>query len=152
VVTIDPFALPPDPGEAGKQTLEGIDSDHDGVRDDVQRYIALQYQSDAAVRAALTQLFRANQTFITTADATPASLRDVALRRGLAQDCLTYTVGDEARSFAIQRVLKAVFLNTKQRSLAFVARDSALSGQFFPLGDPAHYRDGCEFDPAHPGH
>jgi len=33
--------LPPNPGEAGKATLQGIDSDNDGVRDDIQRYIAL---------------------------------------------------------------------------------------------------------------
>ena len=33
--------LPPDPGEAGKATLAGIDSDGDGVRDDLQRYLAL---------------------------------------------------------------------------------------------------------------
>jgi hypothetical protein len=36
-------ALPPDPGEAGKQTMLGIDSDGDGIRDDVQRYIYLTY-------------------------------------------------------------------------------------------------------------
>src|SRR5436305_503579 len=35
--------LPPDPGPAGKLTLGGIDSDHDGVRDDLQRYIVLTY-------------------------------------------------------------------------------------------------------------
>ncbi len=28
--------LPPDPGEVGKLTLQGVDSDEDGVRDDVQ--------------------------------------------------------------------------------------------------------------------
>jgi hypothetical protein len=41
LVTVVP--LPPDPGEAGKVTLAGIDSDNDGVRDDIQRYIALTY-------------------------------------------------------------------------------------------------------------
>ncbi len=35
--------LPPDPGEAGKATIDGIDSDKDGVRDDVQRWIALNW-------------------------------------------------------------------------------------------------------------
>jgi hypothetical protein len=32
--------LPPDPGQAGKLTIDGIDVDKDGVRDDVQRWIA----------------------------------------------------------------------------------------------------------------
>lgn len=31
--------LPPDPGEAGKATIDGIDADKDGIRDDVQRWI-----------------------------------------------------------------------------------------------------------------
>jgi hypothetical protein len=35
--------LPPDPGEAGKATIDGIDADKDGVRDDVQRWIAIQW-------------------------------------------------------------------------------------------------------------
>jgi len=37
--TTIPVVLPPDPGEAGKATLTGIDVDRDGVRDDLQRYI-----------------------------------------------------------------------------------------------------------------
>jgi len=53
LVTVVP--LPPDPGEAGKVTLEGIDSDGDGVRDDVQRYIALTYPDSEKTRLALTQ-------------------------------------------------------------------------------------------------
>jgi hypothetical protein len=47
--------LPPDPGAAGNATLAGIDSDGDGVRDDVQRYIGLTYPQSAKERAALTQ-------------------------------------------------------------------------------------------------
>ncbi len=39
VFTQYPAGFPPDPGEAGKATIEGIDADQDGVRDDVQRWI-----------------------------------------------------------------------------------------------------------------
>src|SRR5215203_1264155 len=35
--------LPPDPGAAGLKTVEGIDADKDGVRDDVQRFIVINY-------------------------------------------------------------------------------------------------------------
>jgi len=48
--------LPPDPGEAGMQTLLGIDSDSDGVRDDIQRYIYFAYPDNEKVRVALTQI------------------------------------------------------------------------------------------------
>ena len=43
---INGVTVPPDPGAAGKQTLQGIDADGDGVRDDVQRFLAQQYGDD----------------------------------------------------------------------------------------------------------
>jgi hypothetical protein len=50
IVDVDPIPLPPDPGEAGKQTLVGIDSDNDSVRDDVQRWIVLNFiESELAI-------------------------------------------------------------------------------------------------------
>jgi hypothetical protein len=43
--------LPPDPGEAGKATIDGVDRDADGMRDDVQRWIAENWgHSELAVR------------------------------------------------------------------------------------------------------
>ena len=44
--------LPPDPGKAGKQTLMGVDSDGDGLRDDIQRYIYLTYPGKTNVQGA----------------------------------------------------------------------------------------------------
>jgi hypothetical protein len=52
--------LPPDPGEAGKLTIDGIDTDKDGMRDDVQRWIAIEWgHSPIAVKqlTALAQLY-----------------------------------------------------------------------------------------------
>jgi len=42
-LVIDGYTLPPDPGEAGKATLLGIDSNDNGIRDDVERAIYLTY-------------------------------------------------------------------------------------------------------------
>jgi len=42
-LVIDEYTLPPDPGEAGKATLLGIDSNDNGIRDDVERAIYLTY-------------------------------------------------------------------------------------------------------------
>jgi len=55
------FILPPDPGEAGKQTLEGIDSDKDGLRDDLQREIMFLVPESEKSRMALQQYERAAQ-------------------------------------------------------------------------------------------
>ena len=53
-------SLPPDPGEAGKATPDGIDADKDGMRDDVQRWIVTEWShSPIAVKqlTALAQLY-----------------------------------------------------------------------------------------------
>jgi hypothetical protein len=44
--------LPPDPGPAGKLTIDGVDVDKDGIRDDVQRWIVQNWgHSPVAVKA-----------------------------------------------------------------------------------------------------
>ncbi|MCJ2544664.1 hypothetical protein [Thermostichus vulcanus] len=53
--------LPPDPGEEGKRTLEGIDADGDGVRDDVQRAIYRLEPRDERKRRAMLQYAKALQ-------------------------------------------------------------------------------------------
>jgi len=55
--------LPPDPGEAGKATLAGVDSDNDGVRDDIQRWIVLSTPDSQKMREALIQGSKARQKF-----------------------------------------------------------------------------------------
>lgn len=39
IMSIENPNLPPDPGPEGKFTLLGIDSDGDGIRDDIYRYV-----------------------------------------------------------------------------------------------------------------
>lgn len=59
-------SMPQDPGEAGKQTLEGIDSDNDGVRDDLQREIVFMYPGKDEVRRVLRAMVKKAQQLITT--------------------------------------------------------------------------------------
>lgn len=47
------ISLPPEPGNENDTTVEGIDSDADGVRDDVQRYIYFEYAGQPSVQLAL---------------------------------------------------------------------------------------------------
>jgi len=73
--------VPPDPGEAGKQTLEGIDSDGDGVRDDVQRWIILTYLAEGEMREAVAQLAGAQLEFLAGHAASLEQLLEVVDRR-----------------------------------------------------------------------
>jgi len=145
-VTVDPFALPPDPGEAGKQTLEGIDSDSDGVRDDVQRYIGLTYPNSPRKRAALLQLATVQQQFIINSGGDVTALKTLDTNRDGAGDCLEYVFG--ASNAASQAsILKSRLLNTIARVRAFSASDRALGGGIYFLSDDSNLKAGCTVDP-----
>jgi len=47
--------LPPNPGTAGNETLQGVDSNGNGVRDDIEIYIDLNYGDQPKVKEGLTQ-------------------------------------------------------------------------------------------------
>jgi hypothetical protein len=142
---IDPFTLPPDPGEAGKQTLEGIDTDNDGLRDDVQRYIALSQPNDQTMRSALRQTALANQKFILSADDADSVLPTFRLL-SRANGCLGYLVG--LAGMNVSDALTAEILNTKARSLAYATANDQLSGEILPALDFAS--TSCDPGPASP--
>lgn len=144
--------LPPDPGEAGKQTLEGIDSDGDGLRDDVQRYIAIRFPETPPTIAALQQFTRASQDFILKSSSSRSELTLIDEQRLRGLYCLNYV-----RSAALQddvlaarevydliRDLKTVLLNTRDRAKAFFAADSKLSGSSSSLIDRTLWASQCE--------
>ncbi|MEJ2197722.1 MAG: hypothetical protein P8X54_04035, partial [Desulfuromonadales bacterium] len=49
--------LPPDPGSAGDESIEGVDVNENGVRDDIERWIGLNYRNSEKTRMALTQAY-----------------------------------------------------------------------------------------------
>ncbi len=61
-----PVTLPPDPGEAGKATLVGIDSNNDGVRDDLEREIVYMYPQNEEIRRVLRAEVKKIQDVIVT--------------------------------------------------------------------------------------
>ncbi len=53
--------LPLDPGDSGKNTFEGIDSDSNGIRDDIQRLITFNFPDNPTQRASMLQLAKSIQ-------------------------------------------------------------------------------------------
>jgi hypothetical protein len=142
-VTIDPFKLPPDPGEEGDQTLQGIDTNHDGVRDDIERYIAITYVNLPRERLALMQLAKALQVHITSGEASASVAQALEVLKSL--DCLSYVSGrDEANRQSDE--LLAEVLNTKARSLRFQEINQALSGSFLPVSKSHELKTNCSVD------
>jgi hypothetical protein len=143
VVTVDPFKLPPDPGEAGKQTLAGIDSDGDGIRDDVQRWIASVSLTDTQKRRALSQLARIHQALIVSlGDRTALASLDSARVR--AHDCIESFWGPSGLAAAVGD-LKAQTLNTRERAIAYSRANTALGATSRFLTAEGSLRAGCDF-------
>jgi len=136
--------LPPDPGEAGKATLEGIDSDQDGLRDDIQRYIALTYPDSQKTRAALRQFTIAFQKATLESPDEESALRNTELE-ARASECLWYI--HSRSSIRMSDLLMAEFLNTMDRSRAYLTYNSKLGGHTFGGKDFDEYKTSCTFDP-----
>jgi hypothetical protein len=136
--------LPSDPGEAGKATLEGIDSDGDGLRDDIQRYIALTYPDSQKTRAALKQSALALQKIILESSDEESALSNTELE-ARASECLWYIHPEDGSR--IDNLMMAEFLNTLERSRAYLEYNSKLGGHVFGGKDIDEYKSSCTFDP-----
>jgi len=148
------IALPPDPGDAGKATLAGIDLDNDGVRDDIQRYIELTYPDSEKLREGLRQVAKTKQKEVIESDDKEKSL-DNALQAARAIECLDYmfvgsVINSNEQDFLDimnkRNALRAEIINTEQRLDAYLKFNNHLGGSSFRA--PADVRkSACDFDP-----
>lgn len=138
--------LPPDPGEAGEATLAGIDSDGDGVRDDIQRHIALGYPDSARLRAALVQQARAIQEMVLWAEDGAPSESKTAMALARSIDCLAYVAGPYDGKKMSDK-LQAAMLNTRERSQAYATLNVKLGGKTFERPSRDNMRASCAVDP-----
>jgi len=141
-IVYDP--LPPDPGEAGKATLEGIDSDGDGIRDDVQRYIALTYPDSEKTRKALTQLVVAMQNFILNSLDKEAALNNASAQTR-ALECLDYVRPEDSDGMISE--IEAAIYNTEERIAADIAASGLLGGEIFRGAPLEDWVKSCNFNP-----
>jgi hypothetical protein len=137
-------ALPPDPGDAGTLTIQGIDSDGDGVRDDIQRYIALTYPTSAKTRAALTQFAKGMQATLLTAGSKANALAATE-QEGNAQYCLWHLYGLDGNP--LWQKLRAQYLNTRDRSRAYGDYNHLLNAEVEKLPPDDQYKARCDFNP-----
>ncbi|MFQ3614387.1 MAG: hypothetical protein SNJ68_11840 [Cyanobacteriota bacterium] len=128
--------LPPDPGEEGKRTLEGIDADGDGVRDDVQRWIYRRYPNEELKRKAMLRYAKTLQASIVNVN---RDSRDQVRARVLdgfrAERCARLAFGGVDEFDLIDEVAEVVrevqlqMLNTRERVIADLTVDIKFSGQ-----------------------
>lgn len=134
--------LPPDPGEAGKATVAGIDSNNNGVRDDVERWIVFNIPDSARHRAALMIDASANQRGLTaeTKEQAVAAANDGIVNL----TCFAY-LGIHKKDQKWKQVL-ALTINTEARLHAYETYQDRINGEVFGMVPRASARAACRFD------
>jgi hypothetical protein len=145
--TPDIFAgLPPDPGEAGKATLAGIDADNDGVRDDVQRFIKASYPNSLPQRRAATQFAKGLQASLREEEASVQEVHAWAAKELRNGECLVFIFGFE--EMANQRPkLRQAILNTDARNRAHLRWMKNMGGFYGSLVQRGQESATCDFNP-----
>ena len=139
ILTIQQSTMPPDPGTAGDATVEGIDSNGDGVRDDVERYIDLTYPDSQSLRNMLRQEAIVTEAALLDGVDRQASRAHVAEAIEV-QHCLRIAMGlDEARHIRDGLMLR--LLNTNERTRAYLNRNLGS----YVIRPPGQSGTGCNF-------
>ncbi len=138
--------LPPDPGSAGDATIEGVDVNDNGIRDDIERWIALTYQDSDKTRQALIQNYYPLQNFMIHAREgdRDAVYNDMSSMQR-AGECLDYIRPDDA--YLLIEELQAQIVNTSDRVYAYQDSSRMLGGGSFPSAPLSEWKQSCTFDP-----
>jgi hypothetical protein len=142
--------LPPHPGPAGNATVEGVDSNRDGIRDDIEIFIAENYgYSERAVRA-LRSIARDVQHDIVDPPKTPEEAVARSNVKARAIWCYGATVDWETRvSKRAMLDVIAETVNTPERFDRFRRKEKLLAGQVSEAPDPRlSIEELCGYDPA----
>ncbi|MCH9814695.1 MAG: hypothetical protein K0U47_12225 [Epsilonproteobacteria bacterium] len=138
--------LPPEPDPTiNNATLLGVDSNDNGVRDDVERKIYLNYPK-AIEQAVLMQMAKANQALLGGDYINDAEIFERKNTKALL--CRRYL--NFYKNTNIQRVSKtmsAMQYNTKERTKAYLDYNRALSGGVYSMPGAKYLKeDYCEFN------
>jgi hypothetical protein len=127
IFSIDSSLEVSDPGEEGRKTLLGIDSDNDGLRDDIQRYLNEKYSTEANTKLAFEQFAKSYNEIISTVKNKEESIKasDKSLK---ALECVVGVVGINNAIYKTQEITRLI-LNTKERLIAEKKAELNFSGQ-----------------------
>jgi len=141
---IDGHRLPQDPGEAGKQTLVGIDINNNGVRDDVERGIYLHYKRPID-QAFVMQDMKALQEIFVDENRIQNAVQLEKIQQK-ATDCYMYLFAIKKHKPSSNSYAKNVQINTKERLKAYLDYDNALSGGVYGSGPKDWIESACDFN------
>lgn len=134
--------LPEQPGEENDETVQGVDSDGDGVRDDIQIYIARQFSESEAIAEAMIDLARVYQKILAQSDSESKSIENYKLY-DLAWNCAYFALQGDTKPI---RVLEAKVLSTRERTKAYIAFNNHLATADISTTTENDYSKLCTFD------
>jgi hypothetical protein len=135
----------PDP-KKNDATVAGIDSENDGIRDDIQRWINEEFNSQPKVKAAMKQVAMSRQLDLLSVD---DKVKSIFSGKKYLDDrtCLKFIVGLDER-IRLTREFESKILNTKDRLYAEVKANANFSGQAWDSpGSSDEEKALCNFDP-----
>ncbi len=145
--TINVYELPPEPNpEINNATLLGIDSNNNGVRDDVERWIYKSYDNPIE-RGIFMQSAKAYNLVIVD----PKKAHETVKYSDNVSSCLYYWIYesnprpfDKYKHFSNRKKLKNIQFNTQERHMAYERYNAEFNGEV--LSAPDASKEKCEFD------
>lgn len=145
MVAEKPFDVPMPDRAKNKATIAGVDTDRNGIRDDIQIWINEEFKDRPTVKLAMEQLARDRTLQLLTTSNIEESRRVTtkALDSGI---CLYSVVGIDRKEKLFQE-LEERLVNTKDRIHASIQASANFSGSGYELaGDKEEKKATCDFD------
>jgi hypothetical protein len=125
------------------QSLLGMDSNHDGIRDDIEKYIQDRFPNSEKRRAALLQLASAWQSVFSVYDR-PEQIKTEYLKVVNSNYCVLGVFNKEGGDAG--RDLMAEFFNNQKRSEAFIHTETMMREVYNDLVPHSQFKERCQFD------
>lgn len=142
------YELPADPGEQGKEELLGIDSNDNGIRDDVEIYIYNKYKNDENKRVAYS-IFSQDAKSVSKILKNPERGYEDEIYKIFSRNlqCNEYWIRKKSKNTDIDHYFelgntynltsskfKDIIYDTRERQKAYFTYQASLGGHSFSLG------------------
>lgn len=135
----------PDP-KLNDKTIAGVDSDGDGIRDDIQRWINESFSAQLKVKMAMRALAIGRQLALLNVGNKEQSV--LAANKVLNDTTCLLTINGVNEGVKLMRGLESKLLNTKDRLYADLKSNANFSGESWRLPNtPEGKKALCSFNP-----
>ena len=141
---VNGYKLPPEPDETlNNSTLLGIDSNNNGVRDDVERKIINKYKAEPIkVEVQMADALIQQETL----DNPIGNAIEIQKKNSRITDCVIYLLHQNIEFTNRVKFIENTTYNTKQRVKAYLQYNQALSGGVYGGPRSNYNAQACDFD------